>query len=148
MEIDDLPSETTEDTITLRWKEPDNNGKEITQYTVYQRIVTDGKKGAWTVIKNIAEVTVRELEVKLEKGKVYEFTITATNEVGESLKQDEARIQRVKATGSMLMKAMKICYTCTLFKFQSTLSQFGIASFNVFFFVQNLLPSQHTRSPN
>ena len=148
MEIDDLPSETTEDTITLRWKEPDNNGKEITQYTVYQRIVTDGKKGAWTVIKNITEVTVRELEVKLEKGKVYEFAITATNEVGESLKQDEARIQRVKATGSMLMKAMKICYICTLFKFQSTLSKFGIASFNVFFFVQNLLPSQHTRSPN
>ena len=148
MEIDDLPSETTEDTITLRWKEPDNNGKEITQYTVYQRIVTDGKKGAWTVIKNITDVTVRELEVKLEKGKVYEFAITATNEVGESLKQDEARIQRVKATGSMLMKAMKICYTCTLFKLQSTLSQFGIASFNVFFSCKIYFLSKHTRSPN
>ena len=130
MEIDDLPSETTESTITLKWKEPDNNGKEITRYTVYQRIVTDGKQGAWIVIKNITDVTVRKSEVKLEKSKVYEFAITATNEVGESLKQDEARIQRVKATGSMLMK---INYTCTLFKFQSSLSQFGIASFNVFF---------------
>ena len=148
MEIHDLPSETTDGTITLKWKEPDNNGKEITQYTVYQRIITDGKQGAWIVIKNITDVTVRELEIKLEKGKVYEFAITATNEVGESLKQDEARIQRVKATGSMLMKAMKICYTCTLFKFQSSLSQFGIASFNVFFSCKIYFLSKDTRSPN
>ena len=102
MEIDDLPSETTESTITLKWKEPANNGRKITQYTVYQRIVTDGKQGAWTAIKKIRDVTVRESEVKLEKGKVYDFAITATNELGESLKQDEATIQRVNATGSML----------------------------------------------
>ena len=101
VEIDDLPSETTESAITLKWKEPENNGNEITQYTVYQRIVTDGQQGAWTVIKKIKDVLVRELEVKLEKGKVYEFAITATNEDGEGLKQDEARIKRVKATGSM-----------------------------------------------
>ena len=113
MEIDDLPSETTESTITLKWKEPDNNGKEITQYTVYQRIVTDGKQGAWTVIKKVTDVSVRELEVKLEKGKVYKFSITATNEHGEGLKQDETKIKRVKTTGSMLMKPMNIFYTST-----------------------------------
>jgi len=40
--IDDLPNEITDDTITLKWSKPQNNGKVITQYTVYQRIVTDG----------------------------------------------------------------------------------------------------------
>ena len=103
VEIYDLPSETADGTTTLKWKEPDNNGKEIIQYTVYQRIVTDDKQGEWKVIKKVMDVSVRELEVKLEKGKVYEFAITATNELGESLKQEEMRkIKRVKPTGSML----------------------------------------------
>ena len=102
MEIDDLPSETKDDTITLKWKEPDNDGKEITEYTVYQRIVTDGKQEEWTVIKKVTDVSVRELEVKLEKGKVYEFAITATNEYGEGLKQDITKIKTVKPTESML----------------------------------------------
>ena len=102
VEIEDLTAETTKDTITLKWKEPDNNGKEITQYTVYQRIVTDDKQGEWTVIKKVTDVSVRELEVKLEKGKVYEFAITATNEYGEGLKQDVKKIKRVKPTESML----------------------------------------------
>ena len=101
VEIYDLPSETTDDTITLKWKEPENNGKEIIEYTVYQRIVTDGKRGEWKVIKKVTDVSVRELEVNLEKDKVYEFAITATNELGETLKQDETKIKRVKTTGSM-----------------------------------------------
>ena len=45
VEIDELPGETTDDTITLKWKEPESNGKVITMYTVYQRVVTDGKAG-------------------------------------------------------------------------------------------------------
>ena len=48
VKIDDLPGETTDDTITLKWKEPESNGKVITMYTVYQRVVTDGKEGQWT----------------------------------------------------------------------------------------------------
>ena len=47
VEIDVLPDETTDDTITLKWKEPESNGKNITMYTVYQRVVTDGKVGQW-----------------------------------------------------------------------------------------------------
>ena len=103
VEIYDLPSETADGTITLKWKEPDNNGKEIIQYTVYQRIVNDGERGEWKIIKKVMDVSVTELKVKLEKGKVYEFAITATNELGESLKKEETRkIKRVKPTGSML----------------------------------------------
>ena len=108
VEIDELPRETADGTITLKWKEPRNNGKEITEYTVYQRIVTDGKQGAWIVIKKITDVSVRELEVKLEKGNVYEFAITATNEDGEGLKQDETKITRVKLAGSMLSCQLSI----------------------------------------
>ena len=101
VEIDQLPDETTDDTITLKWKEPESNGKVITMYTVYQRVVTDGKVGQWTEIKKIRDVSVRELKIALERGKVYQFAITATNELGESLKQEKANIQQVKAEGSM-----------------------------------------------
>ena len=101
VEIDELPDETTDDTITLKWKEPESNGKVITMYTVYQRVVTDGKVGKWTIIKNISDASVRELKIPLERGKVYQFAITATNEFGESLKQERANIQQVKTEGSM-----------------------------------------------
>ena len=101
VEIDELPGETTNDTITLKWKEPESNGKVITMYTVYQRVVTDGKVGRWTEIRRIREVSVRELKITLERGKVYQFAITATNEFGESLKQERANIQQVKTEGSM-----------------------------------------------
>ena len=101
VEIDQLPDKTTNDTITLKWKEPESNGKVITMYTVYLRVVTDGKVGQWTEIRRIRDVSVRELKIPLERGKVYQFAITATNELGESLKQEKANIQQVKAEGSM-----------------------------------------------
>ena len=101
VEIDELPDETTDDTITLKWKEPESNGKVIIMYTVYQRVVTDGKVGQWTIIKEISDVAVRELKIALERGKVYQFAVTATNELGESLKQEGANIQQVKAERSM-----------------------------------------------
>ena len=101
VEVDELPGETTNDTITLKWKEPESNGKVITMYTVYQRVVTDGKAGQWTEIKKIRDVSVRELKIALERGKVYQFAITATNELGESLKQEESNIEQVKADGGM-----------------------------------------------
>ena len=99
--IDDLPSEVTADTITLKWSEPQNHGKAITQYTVYQRIVTDGKPGEWTKLKTITDILVRELKVELKQGTVYEFVVTATNEIGESLKED-GKIMKVKMSGGKL----------------------------------------------
>ena len=101
VEIDELPDETTNDTITLKWKEPESNGKVIIMYTVYQRVVTDGKVEQWTIIKEISDVSVRELKIALERGKVYQFAVTATNELGESPKQEKANIQQVKTEGSM-----------------------------------------------
>ena len=99
-EIYDLPSEIKEDTITLKWREPKNNGKVITLYTVYQRIVTDGKQGEWTRLKTITDISVRELKIELMKGKVYEFVVTATNELGESLK-DDGKIKSIETLEGM-----------------------------------------------
>ena len=45
VQIDELLGETADDTVTLKWREPESNGKVITMYTVYQRVVTDGKVG-------------------------------------------------------------------------------------------------------
>ena len=101
VEVDELPDETTDDTITLKWKEPESNGKVIIMYTVYQRVVTDGKVGQWIEVRKIRDVSVRELKITLERGKVYQFAITATNELGESLKQEDENIQQVKAERSM-----------------------------------------------
>ena len=101
VEIDELPGETTDDTITLKWKEPESNGRVITMYTVYLRVVTHGKVGKWTIKEKISDASVRELKIPLERGKVYQFAVTATNELGESLKQEEKNIQQVKTEGSM-----------------------------------------------
>ena len=62
VKIDDLPGETTDDTITLKWKEPESNGKVIIMYTVYQRVVTDGKVGQWTVIRKIIKRFCERIE--------------------------------------------------------------------------------------
>ena len=97
--IDDLPNEVTDKTITLKWSEPVNNGKAITEYTVYQRIVTDGKPGEWIELKKFTDASVREMEVDLECCKVYEFVVTATNGFGESFKED-GKIKKVKASES------------------------------------------------
>ena len=42
--INDLPVETKNVKVNLKWKESQNSGAPITKYTVYQRIVTDGDK--------------------------------------------------------------------------------------------------------
>jgi len=101
--IDDLPNEVADETVTLKWSEPQNNGKVITQYTVYQRIMTDGKPGEWIKLKTVTDISARELKVELEQGKVYEFVVTGTNKLGESLKEN-GKIMRlvVKAFGGML----------------------------------------------
>ena len=66
---------------------------------MYRRIVTDGKPGEWIKLETTAD-SVTELTVELESGKVYEFVVTATNQFGESLKE-EGKVERVKASGGM-----------------------------------------------
>ncbi|XP_068686480.1 fibroblast growth factor receptor 1-like isoform X2 [Montipora foliosa] len=89
VEIIGFPSETKNVEVTIIWNEPQNNGAPITQYSVYQRIVNDdGTVREWNKIKEIKDLSRRQVVVKLEKNKVYEFVVTATNRRGESLREE------------------------------------------------------------
>ena len=98
-EITDLPNETKDVIITLKWREAENNGGPITQYTVYRRTVhEDGTSLNWIKLKEITDTSDRKVVVILEKGKEYEFVVTAKNEFGEGGKE-EGKIKKIKVLG-------------------------------------------------
>ena len=98
-EITDLPAETKDVEITLKWKEAENNGAPITQYTVYRRPVRkDGTSLNWIKIKEITDTSDRKVVVNLEKGKEYEFVVSAANSFGEGGKE-EKKNQENKGVG-------------------------------------------------
>ena len=78
------------DEITLKWEEPNNNGAEITVYTVYYGTQSNEQ---WKETEKITDVSVRKYVVKVEMGKKYKLLVTASNKYGESSK--EGKIQRV-----------------------------------------------------
>ena len=85
-----LPAQTEEVEVVIKWNEPQNNGARITQYIVYQRTVSDdGIASPWQKVKVISDVSVRRVAVQLERGKTYEFVVTARNKFGESFKGEE-----------------------------------------------------------
>ena len=70
--------------ISITWKQPASNGAEITWYKVYQRRRNEED---WMEIRTIKNTSSLEFVVKeLEKGKEYQFLITARNTHGESLR--------------------------------------------------------------
>ena len=89
-----ITDEVKDGEITLKWEEPDKNGAAITQYDIYQRIANDK---TWKNIATIKDTSEREFVVEVEKGKEYEFSVTATNKYGESPREDS--IKRVKVPG-------------------------------------------------
>ncbi|XP_073255601.1 uncharacterized protein [Porites lutea] len=78
------------DEITLEWEEPNNNGAEITVYTVYYGTQSDEQ---WKKTEKITDVSVRKYVVKVEMGQKYKVLVTASNKYGESSK--EGKMQRV-----------------------------------------------------
>lgn len=74
------------DEIILKWEEPNNNGAEITLYTVYYGSLNDER---WKKI----EVSSLDYVIKVEMGKKYKVLVTASNKYGESRKK--GLIQRV-----------------------------------------------------
>ena len=102
-EITDLPAETKDVNITLKWKEAENNGAPIIQYTVYQRTVReDGTSLNWTEITNTSDRKV--VVSNFEKGKEYELVVTATNSFGEGGKE-ERKIRKIKVLGGRCILA-------------------------------------------
>ena len=78
------------DEITLKWEEPNNNGAEITMYTVYYGTQSDEQ---WKETEKITDISVRKYVVKVEMGQKYKVVVTASNKFGESSKED--KMQRV-----------------------------------------------------
>ena len=105
-EITDLPAETKNVSITLKWKEAENNGAPITQYTVYRRTVReDGTSLNWIKVKEITDTSDRTVVVSnFEKGKEYELVVTATNSFGEGGKE-ERKIRKMKVSGGRCILA-------------------------------------------
>ena len=105
-EITDLPAETKDVKITLKWKEAENNGAPITQYTVYRRTVReDGTSLNWIKVKEITGTSDRTVVVSnFEKGKEYELVVTATNSFGEGGKE-ERKIRKIKVSGGKCILA-------------------------------------------
>ena len=105
-EITDLPAETKDVEITLKWKEAENNGAPITQYTVYRRTVReDGTSLNWIKVKEITDTSDRTVVVSnFEKGKEYELVVTATNSFGEGGKE-ERKIRKIKVSGGKCILA-------------------------------------------
>ena len=94
-----IKEEVKDGEIILKWEEPDNNGAAITQYDIYQRIANDR---TWTNIGTIKDTSKREFVFEGEKGKEYEFAVTATNKHGESSKEDSIKRVNVAAGGSLV----------------------------------------------
>lgn len=81
--------------IYISWKQPASNGADITLYKVYQRRRNEEE---WMEIRTIKNTSSLGFVVKeLEKGKEYEFLITARNTYGESLKKGYCK--RVQVPG-------------------------------------------------
>ena len=75
--------------VTLKWEEPNNNGAEITMYTVYYGTQSDEQ---WKETKKISDVSIRKYVVKVEMGQKYKVIVTASNKYGESSKEDKIQV--------------------------------------------------------
>ncbi|XP_068733596.1 angiopoietin-1 receptor-like isoform X2 [Montipora capricornis] len=100
-EIIDFPAVRKSNKVTIKWNEPQNNGASITLYTVYQRDVKKGDiKGEWIKIREIKDISRRQVLVSLEKNKMYEFVVTARNRFGESLREGQ-NIKKLYVSGDI-----------------------------------------------
>ena len=112
-----MPADPKAGEVIIKWNTPKDNGATITQYTVYQRTVSDdGTPRNWIRLHTItADVSVRQVAVKLDKGKIYEFVVTATNKHGESFKEEE-KIKKITVGGRYYL-------VCHYFLFENLNSQ-------------------------
>ena len=69
--------------VILTWKQPASNGAVITRYKVYQK---GANKEQWTEIETVSNATREYVVSEVEKGRGYDFVVTATNEHGDSPK--------------------------------------------------------------
>ena len=103
-DIIDVPGEIHSDEVALKWSKPNSNGADITQYTVYIRDVnSNGTVGDWRKLEVIFDVFAREYVITLKNGQQYDLLVTATNQYGESLKEQH-NIKRIRVLGGIITK--------------------------------------------
>ena len=78
------------------WEAPNNNGAEITMYTVYYGTQSDEQ---WKETEKITDVSVRKYVVKVEMGQKYKVLVTASNKYGESSKEGKIQLVDVPEGG-------------------------------------------------
>ena len=101
-----------DDSVTLSWFEPENNGAAIIWYSIYTRIGSDveWKKVAYLKVEEGFKL---EYTLTLERGKNYELMVTATNEFGESaMNEDNIQTVEVPNLGEQRVESSKIIEGC------------------------------------
>ena len=79
---------------------------------MYQRTVReDGTSLNWIKIREITNTSDRKFVVNLEKGKYYEFVVSATNSFGEGAKE-ERKIRKIKVLGGRCILAQVPFFNC------------------------------------
>ena len=79
---------------------------------MYQSTLSTSKGGTprnWIRLYVITDVSDRKVTVNLDKDKIYEFVVTATNKYGESLKEEE-KIKKIKVGGRYYLICHYYCY--------------------------------------
>lgn len=108
VKLDELPGEIDSGNLSLKWKEPESGGADIEMYTVYKRLVTSqAQESKW---EEVATTRAREYFIELERGRTYEFSITATNKCGEGGKEN--KFQRVTVLEGKLINFNVIARDC------------------------------------
>ena len=95
----DLPnSKVKEDNVTLKWTRPEDQREPIGSYKVYQRTLEKDRSATeWILLETIVDISVCEHQaVNLERGRKYEFTVTATNRHGEGSKRNLVQVKVLK----------------------------------------------------
>ena len=96
-----MPADTKAGDVIIKWNKAKDNGATIKNYTVYQSTLSASEGSTprnWIRLHVITDVSDRKVTVKLDKDKIYEFVVTATNKYGQSLKEEE-KIKKIKVGG-------------------------------------------------
>ena len=81
---------------------------------MYRRTVReDGTSMNWIKIKEITDTSDRKVFVNLEKGKEYEFVVSATNSFGEGGKE-ERKIRKIKVLGGRCIEHLSFFKISTI----------------------------------
>ena len=101
---------TEDGKIILKWKKPEENGAAIILYSKYQRVANDEQ---WTNRENITDPSKRSYSFNIEKGKKYEFVMTAMNKYGESVK---GNVKEVEVLAGKNDFTSYNAYKCSVFR--------------------------------